>query len=264
MRHLAWVLFVVSVVAACGGSVASAPDGASSSGGSSGSSGTSSGSTDETCSAISVDGSRVCVPGAASANQPIVVEMDDPQGCLPCRTTIDRCSVAVTANVITVTMEATHCAGGSTVCPGACGIPSAKCTIPPLAPGKYTVELAGEGGRTGLVPRELVVTTGASAMSCALTMPANGNLDGTTFSTSCSNDDDCRPATFGNLCQPCKCPNGAIANAATDAYEADLRAASSQCPSPRDGIVCAACPPMKARCEVKSDALTGTCKLDMQ
>lgn len=263
MRHLAWGLFVVSVVAACGGSVSSVPDGASSSGGSSGSSGTSSGSI-ETCSAISVDGSRACVPGTASANQPIIVEMDDPQGCLPCRTTIDRCSVAVTGDVITLTMEATQCAGGATVCPGVCGIPSAKCTIPPLAPGKFTVEVAGEGNRTGLVPRELVVTTGASETSCALTMPPSGNLDGTQYSTSCSNDDECRVATFGNLCQPCKCPTAAVANAASDVYEADVRATTSQCPARKDGIVCAACPPVKARCEVKNDALTGTCKLDMQ
>lgn len=267
MRRLAWSVAIVSVAVACGGSVSSNGGGASSSGGSgssSGSSGTSSGSSGGSCQKVAVDATRACVPGTAAADQSLVIQVDDLQGCLPCFTTVDSCAVVVAGDVITLGMSATQCTpSGDVGCATVCAIPSAKCTIPPLAPGKYKVEIVGESDRAGLVPRELVVASGSSEASCALSVPANGDLDGTKYSTSCSNDDDCRPATFGDRCQPCKCPNAAIANAASDAYDAASRAAASQCSADKKGVVCAACPPAKPRCEIQGNELTGTCKLDM-
>jgi len=262
MRPLVCSLVFVAVVAACGGSVDSTGGGASSSG-ASGGNGASSGLLGGSCSPISVDGSRACVPGTAAAHEPIVVEIDDDRGCLPCFTTIDTCAVAVEGNVISLRMAATQCTpSGDLGCPAMCGRPSAKCTLPPLSPGKFLVEVVGEGGRTGLVPRELVVADDATETSCSLTVPARGAIDGTKYETSCSTDEDCRAATFGDLCQPCKCPNAAIATSVSNAYAADARAASSQCSGPKGGLACAACPPVVPRCEIQGSALAGTCKLE--
>jgi hypothetical protein len=162
-------------------------------------------------------------------------------------------------------LKARHCPPpGDQACPAVCGIPSATCTIPPLEPGKYTVVVTGEGSRAGLPPRELVVSASSQQTSCELVRPGTPvpELDQTKYSTSCSVDADCMLATFGNVCQRCACPSAAIAVTDGERYEADRRASLSQCGGDKQPIACAACAPVKARCEVQGDALTGTCKLE--
>ncbi|MDF2694101.1 MAG: hypothetical protein K0S65_2484, partial [Labilithrix sp.] len=143
MRHVGALALVVLLATACGGGVS---DGASSSGAgasSSGSSGSSSGS--GSCTPLAVDATRACVPGTATANQAITVGIDDPTGCLGCFTNVEECAVSVAANKITLSMKGRQCTPPSErECAAVCAIPSAKCAIPPLEPGKYTVEVAGE------------------------------------------------------------------------------------------------------------------------
>jgi hypothetical protein len=151
---------------------------------------------------------------------------------------------------------------GDQACPAICALPGTTCKLPPLAAGTYTVTVTGDGPRTGLPPRELVVTDDATApTSCKLPQPPNEppSLPGTKYSTSCSTNDDCVLATVGDPCTPCKCPNAAIAKSAQSSYQADYRAGTSQCRSRNDGIACAACAPVKATCKSDSTALTGTC-----
>lgn len=244
---------MIAVVTACGGSVSTvpaaseprSPDGGTPEAGA--------------CSTLPIEATRACVPGTAIANQPITVGIDDRSGCLACFTTIDACNVSIAGNTITLGMMATQCLpDGDRACPAICGIPSTQCTLPPLAPGKYIVTVTGEGTRAGLPPRELVVAT-TGETSCSLAN-ATTELEDTKYGTSCSTDDDCRSATFGDLCRPCLCPNGAIANTSSDAYDADSRAHRSQCLGTADGVACAACAPMKAKCKTSNNS-TGSCKL---
>jgi hypothetical protein len=262
MRHVGALALVVllATATACGGGVA---DGASSSGAGASSSGSSSGS--GSCTPLAVDATRACVPGTATANQAITVGIDDTTGCLECFANVEGCTVSVAANKITLSMKGRQCTPpGEKACPAICAIPSSRCTIPPLEPGKYAVEVVGEGSRAGLPPRELVVTASAQETSCELLRPGTSvpELDRTKYSASCSVDADCMLATFGNACQRCACPSAAIAVTEAERYEADRRASLSQCAGDKQPISCAACPPVKAHCDVNGNELTGTCKLE--
>ena len=261
------VASVIALSAACGGSVAGGPDGSSSSSGGSSSggssSGGSSGTSGGTCTSSPVAGSRACVPGTARAGAPLRIAVDATDGCLGCFAKLDACTVDVVGDRITVAMTATTCEPTTDrECPAVCMIPSTSCDVPPLAAGEYTVEVAGEGSRSGLAPRTIVVAADATETSCELPSPGTppAPLDGSKYARACSTDEDCVRATVGNLCQPCACPNTAIAKAAAAEYEADRRARSSQC-EPQGAVVCAACAPMNAKCEIQPDALTGTCTL---
>jgi hypothetical protein len=266
MRVIGPAAFLLVLLAACGGGVSGGPasEGASSSSGGSSSGSPGSGSGDG-CTVSAIDGTRACVPATAAAGQPITLSVDDPSGCLACFTTLEPCDVAVAGNTITLSLKGKYCPpAGDNACFTVCEIPSAKCTIPALAPGKYTVVVTGEGSRAGLPPRELVVSADADLTSCTLiggglTVPS---LDGTKYARSCSVDADCRFATFGNPCQKCACPTDAISVTAGEEYEADRRASVSQCAGEKQPIACAGCPPVRARCDMKSGELTGTCKLE--
>jgi hypothetical protein len=258
------------VLVACGGSTASTGSdggtsgGTSGSSGSSGSSGTSGTSGGGACTTAVLPGDRACVPSTAHAGVAVEIGVDATDGCLGCFTTFDPCQVDVTGTDITVTMMTRTCPPpGDQACPAICALPRTTCKIPPLAAGTYTVAVTGEGARTGLPPRQLVVTADAAASSCSLPMPGMPPtpLDGTVYSTSCSVDADCVVATVGDLCQPCKCPNAAIATSASDRYAGDYRAHASQCHTDKTGIQCAACAPSKAVCTIQPNALTGTCEL---
>lgn len=248
------VSVVLLVVAACGGSI-DPSSGASSSGasGSSGSSGTSGGSSGassggSSCSTITVNGSRACVPGTAPANTGIAVEVDATEGCLSCYTTLEACKVTVDGTKITLSMSAKQCTG-TDPCPPVCMIPEATCAIPPLPAGTYSVEVTGED-RRGLPPRELVVAPDGKDTACTLPPPGGTPepLDSNKYSRTCTTSDDCVLAITGNVCQPCKCPDTAIAKSSASQYESDYRARVSQCLNP-GGVACAACPPVKAECE---------------
>jgi hypothetical protein len=255
--RIGWVSVVVLVFAACGGSI-EPTSGASSSGGTSGSSGTSSGSSGTSsgggsCSTITVNGSRACVPGTAPANAAITVEVDATEGCLPCGTEPEACKVTIDGTKITLSISAKQCQS-SNACAAVCTLPKATCTIPPLALGTYIVEVVGEGPRKST--RELWVTPGAKDSVCTLPPPGGTPepLDPNAYSRSCVTPDDCVTAITGNVCQRCLCPNTAIAKTSASQYESDYRARVSQCPNP--GVDhCAPCQTVKATCEASSCAL---------
>lgn len=269
-------LSLVLVLVACGGTVSgvgngngsSGSSGTSGSGGDPGSSGSngSSGSSGGpgTCSSGTFPGDLACVPGTARANTPITIAVAAKDGCLGCFTSFEPCSVVVSGDHITLSMATKTCQpAGDVGCPAICQLPRTTCTVPGLAPGKYTVEVTGDKPRVGLPPRELVVTADATKTSCTLPPPGTmpPTLDGTSYAKSCSVDDDCAVATVGNLCTPCKCPNLAIAKTASATYEADAREITSQCPGTDAPIACAACKAVKAKCESGPGDLTGTCTL---
>lgn len=166
---------------------------------------------------------------------------------------MDPCKVTIDGSRIKLAMSESSC---SQACPDICAQPSASCTIPPLEPGTYTVEVAGEPPFTR---RELVVAE-QGADACALKPAEPPHLlqsDG--YSVACRSDDDCRAVTVGDLCKPCACPNFAITASELDRYEANRRAVSSQCVSER--IACAACPHVEPTCERAAGELDGTCKM---
>jgi hypothetical protein len=250
------------VFVACGGGTTNVGDGGTDGGGGGDGGGGDGGS----CTTTTLPGDRACVPGLAQANVAIELQVDAADGCLGCFTTFDPCKVDVSGNDITVSMITRTCPppGGDQACPAICALPGTTCKLPPLAAGTYTVKVTGDGQRTGLPPRELVVTNDAGATtSCKLPQPPNEPppLDGAKYSTSCSVDTDCETATVGNLCAPCKCPNAAIATSDSAKYKADYRAGTSQCRGTNDLIACAACAPSKATCVVDPGALTGTCTI---
>jgi hypothetical protein len=249
------------VIVACGGSVGDGASGsdAGTDGGGDGSEGGGS------CTTATLPGDRACVPGIAPAGVPIEIGVDAADGCLGCFTTFDPCKVDVSGSEITVSMITRTCPPpGDQACPAICALPGTTCKLPALAAGTYTLKVTGDKARSGLPPRELVVANDpAASASCKLPMPPNDPepLDGKKYSTSCSVDADCKLATIGNLCMPCKCPNVAIATSDSAKYAADYRAGSSQCHATSDLIACAACPPAKATCVTDPSALTGTCTI---
>jgi hypothetical protein len=94
-------------------------------------------------------------------------------------------------------------------------------------------------------------------------MPPNGPKPiADAYPRTCNTDEDCAVATVGDVCSPCKCPNAAIATSSLPAYEADYRAATSQCPASDAQVKCAACQERKATCLTTGGGLTGTCILN--
>ena len=249
---------LVVLLVACGGSVSGggSSSGASGSSGPSGNGGTSStGGLSGTsgavasCTVQTLAGDRACVPGTGRANTPITIAVDASKGCLGCFTTFDPCNVTVTGDRITVSMVTRTCPpAGEVGCPAVCTFQATTCTIPPLAAGTYKVDVVGDGPHGGLPDRELVVTADG-ATSCKLPSPPNEPKPiPDSYPRECATDDDCAIATIGSVCAPCTCPNTAIAKSALPAYEADYRAATSQCPPSDAQVKCGGCENHKAIC----------------
>ncbi len=254
------------VLLACGGSTAGSPGGGTNDGGGGegGGGGDGGGGGGGTCTTGTLPGDRACVPPTARANTELTIAVDASDGCLGCFTTFDPCKVDVSGMTITVSMMTRTCKpAGDQACPAICALPGTTCKLPPLAAGTYTVAVTGDGSRNGLPPRALVVTEDAKDTSCSLPQPGTEppQLDASGYARSCSTDADCEVATVGNVCQPCKCPNAAIATTSANAYAGDYRAHASQCRADKTGIQCAACAPSKATCTISPTALTGTCEL---
>src|SRR5690242_683858 len=139
---LAFGMTVAFAVVACGGSVSSSAGGGGAGG---------------NCAISTLDGSRACVPGTARANTPIEVTVAATGGCLDCFTTFEHCAVSVDGKRISVAMQTKVCQnGGDGAC--ACAPRRTACTIPALAAGTYSLEVAGERVAGGSPPRKLVVT----------------------------------------------------------------------------------------------------------
>lgn len=216
-----------------------------------------------TCTVQTLPGDRACVPGTARANTPITIGVDASEGCLGCFTTFDPCNVTVSGDQITVSMVTRTCPPATDIgCPAICAYQATTCTIPALPAGTYTVVVAGDKPRAGLPPRELVVTADATASSCSLPSGPEGPKPlADVYPKTCAVDADCAVATLGDVCAPCNCPNAAIATSAVPAYEADYRAATSQCVASDAQVKCAACRERKAACVTTGGGLTGTCIL---
>jgi hypothetical protein len=246
---LSLVVLPLVLVGACGGDDTEA--------GSSGSSG-SSGLSDASCTTGQTPGGRACVPGTAAANASIEVVAET--ACLRCFTTLDGCQVEVKGSTIALALRYTFCPPGRPqACEASCGLAMAKCSIPKLPAGKYVVEVAGEGERRGLPPRELLVSEDGTESSCTLRLPFGSpfeEIDGSKYARSCGRDADCVVASVGRVCEACACPNAAISTAGAKQYESDFRALSSQCPQQSGSVACAACAPVKATCDTSR-----TCKL---
>lgn len=249
----------VAVLVACGGSTTGGGGNSGVDGGTGGGGGSEGGGGGSTCTTATLPADRACVPGTALAGSPISIGVDATEGCLGCFTTFEPCKVDVSGQDITVSLATKTCPPpGDQACPAICALPGTTCTLPALAAGTYTLKVTGDGARTGFPPRQLVVTSDSSASSsCKLPQPPNdpAPLDGTKYSKACTGDGDCTTATVGSVCSPCKCPNAAIASSELAKYDADFRAASSQCRTPQGDIACAACAPATVAC------LSGTCTL---
>lgn len=248
VRSALGLSFVGALVACSGGvSIVGADGGSSGSSGSSGAS--SSGGTD--CTVASMDVVRACVPGTAAAGVPLVVQAEGrEEGCLGCGRTLEPCRVEVKGQTITIGLDVKSCkVPADTPCAAVCMRALAQCTIPPLAAGVYAVELAAEL-RTSLdFARQLVVKPGASETSCSLTEGGDRpTIDARDFADTCSGDDDCALVTVGDVCQPCSCPNEAIATSALEAFQSKTRALQSLCTRGKDAPACAPCLAAKARC----------------
>lgn len=247
---------ILATIVACSGGISTVggdggagSSGAGSSGASGGSSGTSGG--DSACSVAETVVTRACVPGTAAPGVAITVQAEgEDTGCLGCGKSLEPCSVQVVGQKITIGLSLKTCSlPPDTACPAICAVGVGTCTIPPLAEGTYSIELAGGAKTSGDIARQLVVKSGG-ASSCTLdqgTNPPTIEADG--YADSCSGDQDCALVIEGNVCQPCGCPNEAIAKSALDAFQAELRAKKSLCKDPSGGgPACAACPAYKATC----------------
>ena len=72
-------------------------------------------------------------------------------------------------------------------------------------------------------------------------------IDGKAYSKTCSAPADCAGVFFGNQCEPCGCPNAAIATSAKVTYDADRSAAQAAC-GPRPAIACGPCQQITLTC----------------
>ncbi|MBS2018279.1 MAG: hypothetical protein JST00_35745 [Deltaproteobacteria bacterium] len=259
VRSALGVSFIGALVACSGGvSIVGADGGTSGSSGSSGSSGaSSSGSSGASssggvaCTMGTMDVARACVPGTAAAGVPLTIEAEGTDdGCLGCGKSLESCRVEIKGLTIKIGLDVKSCAiPPETPCAAICERALKKCTIPPLTAGAYAIELEG-GVTTSLdFPRQLVVKQGATGTSCSISEVSDRPaIDATGFPDACTVDDDCALVTVGDVCQPCSCPNEAIATSGIEEFQSKFRAAQSLCKRNNDKPACAPCLAAKARC----------------
>lgn len=199
------------------------------------------------CHTLAVPADRACVPALARAGSAITLDVQIRE-CA----SADMCKVQVADAKVTLALSSTSCAAGgddgasATIVP-MCRTSTIACALPPLAAGRYEVELSGETPRTGLPARELVVADGAAETSCALASAIPSRRDD--YGRTCSVDADCAVVALGDPCARCACPDAAIAAEDVARYEAETRAASSQCSTfGAPAVSCAACAPRAAWC----------------
>lgn len=112
------------------------------------------------CVVENVPGDRACVPEKARAGAQLTIDVAG----TGCGTPNAPCEVTVSGTSVRVAMRILHCPPGDAA--PICVMPKAKCGLPALAAGTYTVEVEGEP--TGRPPRTLVVTDDGTATSCTL------------------------------------------------------------------------------------------------
>jgi hypothetical protein len=204
---------------------------------------------------VTVEASRVCVPGTAKANASITVDIEAAgMGCFECGKQV-RCTVAVAGDRITLALQTIAC----TVPPGyACAAVcrrSTTCELPALSAGTYRIDVTSPSVAGGMDPRTLVVGPDpGGATSCSLS--SDSSINPSTYGTSCVLDDDCTLVNAGDLCELCACPDASIAKSSLPEYETDARAKSSQCTTSKARVGCQPCPPKAPKCNL------GTCGID--
>src|SRR5690606_34331473 len=100
-----------------------------------------------------VDANLACVPAVAAAHRALSIELGIIGGC-PRR--VDQCTVSIDGQRISLAMSGNECPPPR-ACPTPIGPDSVLCTLPPLAPGTYTLEAVGEGARPAFASRQLVI-----------------------------------------------------------------------------------------------------------
>jgi hypothetical protein len=105
-------------------------------------------------------GDRACVPEKARAGAQLTIDVAG----TGCGTPNAPCQVTVSGTTVRVAMRILHCPPGDAA--PICVMPRAKCGLPALSAGTYTVEVEGEP--TGRSPRTMVVTDDGTATSCTL------------------------------------------------------------------------------------------------
>lgn len=199
-------------------------------------------------------GQRVCVPAVGSANTPITVQAEA-QGCTGCGNTLEECKVTVDGSTISLSLVEKSCSSTGE-CPAICGIPQATCTIPPLAAGRYSVEIVNAPSVPTIGGRELVIGEGGTA-SCTLVTPAPAtDIEAAAYDRTCTTGDDatCELVSVGDACQRCAaCPSAAVAKSAAETLRGDYRKAHAQCM----GSLSAECEPCPQTLKAVCNA--GTC-----
>lgn len=82
--------------------------------------------------------------------------------------------------------------------------------------------------------RLLPLLGAVAALGCGSTV-----LDAAKFEKSCDTPAQCRPVTFGDICQPCTCQNGAVNEQGFAKYQVDRGAIT--CPPSNTVVQCGAC-----------------------
>jgi len=103
---------------------------------------------------------RLCLPRVARESTPLALDIE--AACGSCGTQVDRCSVAIDAHDVTLSLDGKTCVA-STTCSEPCGKRRVTCTIPRLEPGRYRVHWGDSSGRIDT----LEVTAGGGDARCS-------------------------------------------------------------------------------------------------
>jgi hypothetical protein len=75
------------------------------------------------------------------------------------------------------------------------------------------------------------------------------SVDARNYAMGCTRDSDCVAVIAGDQCQPCACPNAAIAKSDAVLFEADRSSARAQCDPSSQRTGCEPCPNLYPRCD---------------
>ena len=98
------------------------------------------GCSSNTCIDFSPAVGSLCVPGTLQADQKSIIEVRE--SCAQCSSP-PQCSTTLVNGVVTVDLHSQLCSDTEVACSNACLQRTARCTLPPLAAGDYTLVLPG-------------------------------------------------------------------------------------------------------------------------
>lgn len=119
-------------------------------------------------------------------------------------------------------------------------------------PGDGFGEDAGSGLASGFGNGNGNGSTSSSSSSSSSTSGSSGatrtTIKASDFNQTCGTAADCVTVFQGDPCNPCPCPNAAIARADFEKYTSDISSARATCPRTDVQVDCAACPNAVAVC----------------